>query len=41
MAFLERDDGTAILDQKEILEEVKHFNETLYSHRDMLEVDLK
>ena len=41
MAFLERDDGTAIFDQKEILEEVKHFYETLYSHRDMLEVDLK
>ena len=41
MAFFQRDDGTTIFDQKEILEELNIFYETLYSNRDILEIDLK
>ena len=40
MAFLEKEDGSIIYEQDELLDETKQFYETLYHKRDTLSIDL-
>ena len=40
MPFLEKEDGQILSDQKEILKEVQHFYQELYSHRDVSDAEV-